>query len=357
MANSVTATDFKKAFPELILEVRGSESTAFSSADAPDRAKAGSLVFLSRAEAVETGLKSEASGLVVNKKTLDKVGATSKTVIVVPEVDLAMALIISKFFRATPYRDDSFSENHHPSAIIHPSAKVAATCKVSPGVVIAANVAVGENSFIGANSIIEKDVTIGSNTTIHPLVYIGHSTKIGNNCEVLPNTTIAKEGFGYGHDAKGNHYRIPHQGVVVIEDNVHVGANCSVDRGTFAESRIGAGTKIDNQVHLAHNSIVGKGCLLTARFAMAGSSKIGNFFIAGGSTNVTGHIEICDNVQVSGMSGVAKTITVPGAYGGLPLLPLQDHLKMKAAMVHLADMRKQLSKLMKQVFPGETEKN
>lgn len=348
-----SASEIKSAFPELVLEIRGNDSIQFSSADAPDRAQEGSLVFLSRVEAIEAGLNSKARGLVVNKKTLDKVSATDKTIIVVSEVDLAMALIISKFFQATPYRDDSDSELRHPRAIIHQSAKISATAKIGPGAVIAANVTVGENSFIGANAVIEKNVTIGNHTTIHPLVYVGHSTQIGNHCEILSNTTIAKEGFGYGHDAKGNHYRIPHQGIVVIEDNVHIGSNCAIDRGTFAQSRIGNGTKIDNLVHLAHNSIIGRGCLLTSGFAMAGSSKIGNFFVAGGRANVTGHIEICDNVQISGLSGVTKDITEPGQYGGFPLMGLQDSIKLRAAMIHLADMRKQVSKLMKQVFPED----
>ena len=353
---TTSAAEIKAAFPELVLEIRGESSAKFNFADSPDRAREGSLIFLSRPDAVEAGLKSPARGIVVDKKTLEKLPETSKTIIVVPAVDLAMALVISRFFQATPYRDDSF-ELIHASAVIHSTAKIAADVKVGPNAVISANVVIGEGSFVGANAVVERNVTIGKNTTVHPLVYIGHSTEIGNNVEILPNTTIAKEGFGYGHDAKGNHYRIPHQGKVVIEDNVHIGSACTVDRGTFAESRLGNGTKLDNQVHLAHNSLVGRGCLLTAKFGLAGSSKIGNFFIAGGGTNVTGHIEICDNVQVGGMSGVTKSITEPGAYTGFPLLPVQENIKMRAAMVHLADMRKQVSKLMKQVFPNsESEK-
>lgn len=355
---TTSAAEIKAAFPDLVLEIRGEPTAKLNFADSPDRAREGSLVFLSRAEAVETGLKSVAHGLVVDKKTLEKLPPTNKTIIVVPAVDLAMALIISRFFQATPYRDDSFNDSIHVSAVVHSTAKLSADVKVGPNAVISANVVIGAGSFVGANAVIERDVIIGKNTTIHPLVYIGHSTEIGNNCEILPNTTVGKEGFGYGHDAKGNHYRIPHQGKVVLEDNIHIGSSCTIDRGTFAESRIGNGTKLDNQVHLAHNSLVGRGCLLTAKFGVAGSSKIGNFFVAGGGANVTGHIEICDNVQIGGMSGVTKSITEPGAYAGFPLTPLQDNIKMRAAMVHLADMRKQVAKLMKQVFPNsESEKS
>ena len=354
---TTSAAEIKAAFPELVLEIRGESSAKFNFADSPDRAREGSLVFLSRPDAVETCLNSAASGIVVDKKTLAKLPQTDKTIIVVPAVDLAMALIISRFFQATPYRDDSF-ELIHASAVIHSTAKLASDVKVGPNAVIAAGVVIEPGTFIGANAIIEKNVTIGKNTTVHPLVYIGHSTEIGNNVEIHANSTIAKEGFGYGHDAKGNHYRIPHQGKVVIEDNVHIGSNCSIDRGTFAESRIGNGTKLDNQVHLAHNSIVGRGCLLTAKFGLAGSSKLGNFFVAGGGTNVIGHIEICDNVQIGGMSGVTKSITEPGAYAGFPLVPVQDSIKIRAAMVHLPDIRKQVAKLMKQVFPNsESEKS
>ncbi|MCM2280857.1 MAG: UDP-3-O-(3-hydroxymyristoyl)glucosamine N-acyltransferase, partial [Bdellovibrionaceae bacterium] len=255
----------------------------------------------------------------------------------------------------SPYTDPVI-ENIHPAAIIHPSARLGAGVRVGPHAVVSAECTIGHNVFIGANAVIEAGSKIGDDSVIHPLVYVGHHTRIGARCEILPNTTLGKEGFGYAHDEKGNHYRIPHQGCVVIDDDVHIGANCSIDRATFGETRIGAGTKLDNQVHIAHNCRIGRNCLLTAKFAIAGSSTIGDMFVAGGSSTVTGHIEISHGVQLAGMSTVTKDITSPGQYGGFPLVPLQDHLKIRAAMVQLPAMRKQLSQLMKKIFPeGSSE--
>jgi UDP-3-O-[3-hydroxymyristoyl] glucosamine N-acyltransferase len=352
----VTPAQIAEAFPHLVLEVVGSADEQLLSADAPQGAKKQSLVFLSRKDAFETGLASEASALVVDSHNRDDLVAArgTKTVLVVPSVDLAMALIISKFFFKTPYQDQSWEGPIHPRAVIDPSVKLGENVRVAAGAVIAAGVELGAHSFIGANAVIERGVMIGSHTTIHPLVYIGHSCVIGSHCEIMPHTTIGKEGFGYGHDARGNHFRIPHQGRVILEDHVHIGSSCTIDRGTFKDSRLGEGTKIDNQCHLGHNALVGKGCLLTAYFTMAGSGTVGNFVIAGGHSTITGHVKVADQVQLGAFSVVSKDVPKAGDYAGFPLMPLQENIKMRAALLHLSEMRKQVSRLVKKVFPEES---
>ncbi|MCC6138171.1 MAG: UDP-3-O-(3-hydroxymyristoyl)glucosamine N-acyltransferase, partial [Bdellovibrionaceae bacterium] len=273
--------------------------------------------------------------------------ATSKKVwFLCANPELLMANIKKDIFLATPFRN-SHLPRRALNIFVPSSAKVAETATLGPGVVLGENVVIGENTYIGANTVIEQNVSIGNNCTLHPLVYVGHSCSIGNNCEILPNTSIGTDGFGYAHDEKWNHYRIPHSGRVILEDDVHVGSNCSIDRGSIEDSIIGRGTKIDNQCHLAHNSVLGRNCLITANFAMAGSSKIGNNFVTGGSTSVTGHITITDNVQVGGMSGVTKSITEPGQYGGFPLQKMQDYLRTKAAIAKIAEMRETLRALVK----------
>ena len=130
---------------------------------------------------------------------------------------------------------------------------------------------------------------IKSHVTIHAHVYVGHSCVIGHNCEIMPQAVIGSEGFGYAHDHLGNHYRVPHTGRVVLADDVHIGALSTIDRGTINDSTIGQGTKIDNHVHLAHNSIVGKNGLITAHVVMAGSSTLGDNFMVGGNSAIAGH--------------------------------------------------------------------
>jgi UDP-3-O-[3-hydroxymyristoyl] glucosamine N-acyltransferase len=236
-----------------------------------------------------------------------------------------------------------------------PSAQVDPSAAIGPYAVIGPDVVIGRHTTIGAHSIVEQGSSIGDETVIHPSVYIGHSVQIGNRCEIYPNTTIGKEGYGYAHDQKGNHYKIPHQGGVVLEDDVHIGANCAIDRGTFGETRIEFGTKIDNQCHIGHNCKIGRNGLLTAHLAMAGSSEVGDNFICGGKTAITGHIKITNNVQLAALSGVGKNIDQPGQYGGNPLLPLQEFIKTKVALTHLTEMRKQVNRLMQKVFPEGKE--
>jgi UDP-3-O-[3-hydroxymyristoyl] glucosamine N-acyltransferase len=172
---------------------------------------------------------------------------------------------------------------------------------------------------------------------------------IGDRCEIHSQSVVGKEGFGYAYDAKGKSVRIPHQGRVVIEDDVHIGSCTTIDRATFDETRIGSGGKFDNQMHIAHNVTIGAHAIVTGGFMVAGSTHIGSRFLAGGRSTVSGHLELGDGVQISGLSAVTKSIAKAGKYGGHPLLPLQDHLKMKAALVHLAQMRRQLNSVLQKL--------
>ena len=333
-------------FPELCSEMVGSKENGFLRFSALENIQPDSLVYVLQDKFVEKVLNSTAKIVLAPAKFKALIPENSQqTWILSPNPELLMAMVKSRFVQATPYR--AAFTGIHSTAIIDPTATVAKSCTVGPHAVIGPRCKIGENSFVGANAMIEADVEIGESTTIHPLAYIGHSCIIGNRCEVMPQATIGSEGYGYAHDHKGNHYRIPHTGRVILQDDVHVGANSAIDRGSLEDSIIGQGTKIDNQCHLAHNSVIGRNGLITAQFGMAGSSKIGNNFITGGKTSVTGHIEITDNVHVGGMSGVTKDIEKPGAYAGFPLQPLQEYLKTKAAIAKLHELRQQVRSLLK----------
>jgi len=356
--NPITAADLIRRFPNFFTEIIGDETCTVTGVSAPEAARPGTMVFLGTLKALAQGLKSDASLLVVNKKDREQAETHrgEKTILVCLQVELAMATVINEYFLRTPYTNRAL-HGVHPTALIGEGVELAPGVRIGPYAVIGAGTRIGKDVFIGANTVIEDDCSIDEGTVIHPLVYIGHSTVIGKRCEIHPHSTIGKEGFGYAHDEKFNHYRIPHQGRVVLEDDVHLGAGVTIDRSTFKETRIRAGAKFDNQIHIAHNCEVGHNTLLTAGFLMAGSSRIGANFVAGGGSVVTGHIEICDNVQISALSAVGKSITKPGQYGGHPLLPLQQHIKMKAAMTHLSEMRKSLSLVLKKLGIGENNQN
>lgn len=344
---SVPCLELQQKYPQLIAEVRGDLNRNITSISSVEEMTKDSLVYITQSKWMESAEASACSLVLAPKDCAALVPAnTTKTWFLSPNPELLMAKIKNHFFLETPYKNSHLPRRSN-TAYIPDSCKIADSATIAHGVVLGENVIIDENCYIGANCVIEEGTRIGSHTTIHPLVYIGHSCVIGTRCEVLPNSSVGTEGYGYAHDEKWNHYRIPHSGRVVLEDDVHIGANCSIDRGSLGDTVIGRGTKIDNQVHLAHNSVIGKNGLITAQFGMAGSSRIGNNFVTGGKTSVTGHITITDNVQIAGMSGVTKSITEPGQYGGFPLQKMQDYLRTKAAISKLPEIRETLRQLLK----------
>lgn len=346
LISMTTSEQILTSFPELCSEVLGPRNCSFSTISALENIKPQSLIYVLQDKYFAQAIASSANIVLAPVKLKTKISGTlNQCWILSPNPELLMALIKNKFVQTTPYR--SSLQGIHSTAIVDSSSEISATASIGPNACIGKNVKIGDNSFVGANSVVEENSVIGNNSTIHPLVYIGHSCVIGHFCEVMPQSTIGSEGFGYAHDAKGNHYRIPHTGRVILQDHVHIGANTAIDRGSIEDTIIGQGTKIDNQCHLAHNSVIGQRSLLTAQFGMAGSSTIGDNFVCGGKTSVTGHIQITDNVQVAGMSGVTKSIEKAGSYGGFPLQPLQDYLKTKAAMANLHELRLQIKNFLK----------
>lgn len=318
----------------------------FNFVSAPDLASAEDLIFVSNSKHLEAALKSKAKALClpdsIRSQMEEQKSAIEKLVFYSPEPERAMRETIQRFFLKTPYVNSDDSSLCHPTAIIHPEAHVSPTARIGAYSVIARGAKIADGAVIASHVVIEIEAQIGPRTVIHPFVYIGHHTEIGADCEIHPHSAIGKEGFGYAHDLKGRHYRIPHQGKVVLEDGVHMGSTATIDRGTFGETRIGKGAILDNRIHIAHNVSIGAGSIITAGFNVAGSTKIGRGFVCGGNTSVTGHIEICDGVQLAGVSVVRKSISKPGAYGGNPLMPMREFMRMNLALSKLPSLLKSL---------------
>jgi UDP-3-O-[3-hydroxymyristoyl] glucosamine N-acyltransferase len=343
----VSCAEILKRFPHLFVDSVGDLAKQIVSVRSPDNATPDSAVFLATPKSIATGLNSQAGVMVVSRKNREQAEKqlSDRTLLIASNVELAMASVISDFFLATPYTNRR-TAGIHPTAVIAPDASLGTGVRVGPHAFIGSGVRIGNDVYVGSSSVIEDDTVIGDQTVIHPQVFIGHSTEIGKKCEIHPQSVVGKEGFGYAHDEKGNHFRIPHQGRVIIEDDVHIGACCTIDRATFGETRIETGAKFDNQVHIAHNCRIGRNSLITAGFAVAGSTRIGANFVTGGGSMVTGHIEVCDNVQIAGFSAVRKSIDKAGQYGGNPLLPLKDHLKALTASAQGHEMRKQIQRIL-----------
>ncbi len=197
---------------------------------------------------------------------------------------------------------------------------------------IGKNVEIGDNVYIGDYVVIEDNVKIGNNTIIYPFTFIGKNTQIGNDCIIYPRVTVYKDakignrviihsgaviagdGFGY-YQENGVHHKIKHIGKVIIEDDVEIGANTTIDRAMLDETVIKQGTKIDNLTMIAHNVQVGENCIIVSQVGIAGSSKVGNNCILAGQVGIADHVNIADNVIITAKSGVGKNIEKPGVYG------------------------------------------
>ncbi len=204
--------------------------------------------------------------------------------------------------------------------------KIHPTAWISQGVFLGKNVQVGENVVIHPGCVVMSDSVIDEGSVLFPNVTLYPKTEVGKFCAIHSGSVLGADGFGY-HFSQGKHQKIYHLGKVVIEDHVEIGANSTVDRATFDETRIGAGTKIDNQVHVAHNGQVGKNVLLCGQAGLAGSVTIGDYSVLGGRVAVTSDVKIGSKCQIAGNSGVSGDVPDGSIYAGHPARPLTEWLR------------------------------
>ena len=301
----------------------------------------GDLVFVDSAEAVET-IAARRPSAAVTSRALQVSLATvpGLTLLIANNVKLAHALIRQRFAD----RDVLHTEwpRIHASAVIHPTCEIGEGSTIGPHVVLGENVRIGAATAVMAGTVVERGARIGDRSVIHPNVTIGYDCEIGNEVIIQSGAVVGSEGYGFAQDEKGRSYRIPQLGRVVIEDRVSIGSGCCIDRATYAATRIGAGTKLDNLCHIAHNVEIGRDCLLTAGFVVAGSTRMGDRVIASGQSGVLDHLEICSDVVLLHRAGVIKSIDEPGIYAGLPHQPLASYARNTAVMKNLSDLQKKV---------------
>ena len=207
--------------------------------------------------------------------------------------------------------------------------------KLADNVSVGGNSKIEEGTLIMAGAVIGANVKIGKNCVIYPNVVIYNDTVIGDNVRIHAGAVIGSDGFGYAHTKMGEHVKIYHLGYVEIEDDVEIGANTTIDRGAFGKTLIKKGSKIDNLVQIGHNCEVGEYSILVSQSGLAGSTKLGRNVVMGGQAATAGHLEIAPFTQLAARSGVSKSIKEAGIYGGFPLMPQKQWLKLQAKIASL----------------------
>jgi len=251
-----------------------------------------------------------------------------------------------------------------PIAGVDPTAKIGQNVEIAEDVSVGAGAVIGDGVVIGKNSVIADGCKIGENSKLgrncrfDGNVVVYHNCIIGDNVIIQANSTIGSTGFGYSF-IDGIHRLVPHNGRVVIEDFVEIGANCCVDRAKFGETRIGAGTKIDNLVQIAHNVIIGKNCLIAGQVGIAGSCKLGDNIMVGGQAGFADNIRVGDGTMIGAGSGVFHNAAAGQQLFGMPATNSRDALKVIALtrrLPKLAEQLKQLSKRIKEVGTAKNDK-
>jgi UDP-3-O-[3-hydroxymyristoyl] glucosamine N-acyltransferase len=234
----------------------------------------------------------------------------------------------------------------HPSAVIGRDVKLGTDTALGPCAVIADGASIGDRTQVHAGCYVGEGSSIGAESVIYANVSIREGAVIGSRVIIHSGTVIGSDGFGFV-TVEGRHHKIPQTGKVVIGDDVEIGANCAIDRARFDRTEIGDGTKLDNLVHIAHNVVIGKNCLIVAQVGISGSTTIGNNVIVAGQAGIVGHIKIGDNSIVLAKGGVSKSLPAGSVVWGSPCQPLQDEKKMQVLMRNLPKLFEKVKELEK----------
>lgn len=227
--------------------------------------------------------------------------------------------------------------------------------EIGENVFIGNFVSIGRNCKIGAdtkifsNCSIENNTEIGNNCIIYSNVSLYKDTLIGNNVIIHSGTVIGSDGFGFAKQDDGSYNKIPQTGRVVIEDDVEIGSNCSIDRATLGDTKLCRGVKLDNMIQIAHNVIIDENTVIASQVGIAGSAKIGKRCMIGGQSGIVGHITICDDVMIGAAVGVPKSIDKPGLYTGYRARPMKETLRMEVGMQNLRKLEDRVKELEKKL--------
>ena len=324
--------------------LRGNPEAELTNFAALDQADGSCVSFFGNAKYLEQ-LQGTKAGLVL-VPLVEAPAPETAAVVLVENPLVAFDAIVRQYGVKPP----EFVAGVHESAWVAPDAAVnAGEVSVLANATVSAGASIGKGSRIGAGAVIGEGALIGEDCEIGPNVTVREGCIIGNRVILHPGVVVGADGFGFEF-IEGRHQKIEQLGIVRVEDDVEIGASTTVDRARFGETVIGEGTKIDNQVQIGHNVIIGKHCIIVAQTGISGSTRIGNYVTFAAQCGVAGHLEIADQVTCGGRSGVIQSITEPGGtYFGYPARPLKEDRRESMRIKQLGGLLKRVKAIEKKI--------
>jgi UDP-3-O-[3-hydroxymyristoyl] glucosamine N-acyltransferase len=316
-------------------EVVGDGERRISGVGPLDRAGRDQLSFLHNPKYVEQARSSSAGVILV----VDAGLLPGRDLLVCPEPYLALARALELFYpvqRPEP--------GVHPSAVIGASVAIGTGASVGPLAVIGDGSRIGERSVVGPGCVLGRGIEVGADCLLHPRVVIEDRCRVGDRCILHSGVVVGSDGFGFA-TVDGVHHKVPQIGIVVLEDDVELGANVCVDRAALGETRVGRGTKVDNLVQIAHNVEVGEHCLLVAQVGISGSTRLGHHVVFAGQAGCSGHLNIGDGAMMAARAAVFKDVPSGAAMAGTPARPHREWLRANANLQRLDDLRRRVKEL------------
>lgn len=319
--------------------VGGDSDLELSGVRTLERAGAGELSFCVRPGYRDQAARSRAAAILVAPELEEKL--PGRTLLVVPDPQAALGRILASFY-PVPEPEPGI----HPTAVVAPGCEIDPTAAVGPYVTIGARSRIGARAELRSHAVVGRDCSIGAGSLVHPHAVLYDRTELGERVVIHAGTVLGADGFGYA-TRDGEHHKVPQVGRTVIESDVEVGALSAIDRATLEETRIGAGTKIDNLVQVGHNVAIGRRCLLCGQVGIAGSARLGDGVVMGGQSGAADNLEVGAGVQAAGRSAILQSVPAGRQVGGVPAIDLRRWRRQVAELERLGKLRRRVRALEK----------
>lgn len=331
--------------------IEGDSSVVVNNFSKIEEGKPGTLTFLANPKYTHYIYTTKASIVLVNNdfKAEHPIKAT---LIRCFNAYAALAILLDLIEKSKPQKSGIEQMSHIAS-----SAKLGENIYIGSFAYIADNVKIGDNSKIYPQVYIGENVEIGTNTTIYPGVKIYSGCKVGSNCIIHAGTVIGSDGFGFAPQDDGTYKKIPQLGIVIVEDDVEIGANTTIDRAVMDATIVRKGVKLDNLIQVAHNVEIGENTVMAAQVGISGSTKVGKRCMIGGQVGLGGHISIGDNVNIGAQSGIISNIKPDAKIIGSPAIPVKDFFRSSVVFPKLPEIYRQLAQLQKEIEELKSNQN